>query len=620
MAYLAISHPHQPAQRVSLDQDTVIIGRDDDVDIRLESAKVSRRHARIFLQAGCHWVEDLGSINGVGVDGNPIGDARKLTPGCTIQVGDFELVYNVYEPSDAITYFLVGLDPPFSNEKFVLLPRGELHLGRTPENAVVIPDASLSRTHARLTVTADTVRITDMDSSNGVFVNGKRVHEAELRIGDRISLGSVHLRLAAAGRSADKARALRLGLTAGVIGSAVLIFAALWLQPGLLRDWRLLLGQGRVTEASIERTLQEELKSAQQHAQQRNWQAAAELFAQVLEQDPINRVARVGLDTATTNMQDQERLQRAQTALEQKHWEEAFTLASDVTTQSTYWTKANEIITHSQEKLLTEWLTQGRTTCQHEDWRSCHLFLSRHLAHRPDHTEAQALANLAELGMQQRGIAFVTWQRAGDGWRAAQAALLQMYPDPNVRQAALIYAAGDIGNAQQKAQRLTQKAGGATLTGRLKEIAGLMAQTNSPSNGAVPSLGANSAWERVQQLDAQMIPPAFANVYRERIRAAVIKSFVDAGEAAFDRGLYAQAFAHWQEGLKRDPNNNVLISAISRLESRAKALLDSLSESAPGTTGAPPCQQWQEIINMTSSQSMVNQQAMQRYTGACKKR
>ena len=50
-----------------------VIGRDHRCDVVLLHDQISRRHARIWSESGTIRVEDLGSSNGTGVDGAPIG-------------------------------------------------------------------------------------------------------------------------------------------------------------------------------------------------------------------------------------------------------------------------------------------------------------------------------------------------------------------------------------------------------------------------------------------------------------------------------------------------------------------------------------------------------------------
>gem|GEM_PF-4270045 len=69
-------------------------------------------------------------------------------------------------------------------------------MGRSPANDIAIPDKTVSGAHATITVTEDKVIIRD-HSKNGTFVNGRKVSEAQLRIGDRIRVGTTNLQFCA---------------------------------------------------------------------------------------------------------------------------------------------------------------------------------------------------------------------------------------------------------------------------------------------------------------------------------------------------------------------------------------------------------------------------------------
>lgn len=64
-----------------------------------------------------------------------------------------------------------------------------LTLGRKEENQVVLHDPNISRFHARVFFNQEW-RIEDLNSTNGVFVNGKRVKDSPLQTGDQIRMGS----------------------------------------------------------------------------------------------------------------------------------------------------------------------------------------------------------------------------------------------------------------------------------------------------------------------------------------------------------------------------------------------------------------------------------------------
>ena len=72
------------------------------------------------------------------------------------------------------------------------LARSVTTLGRGKKSHLRIPLRSVSRIHAQIEIREDGVFIRDLGSSNGTRLNGKRVVEARLRPGSRISLGWAH--------------------------------------------------------------------------------------------------------------------------------------------------------------------------------------------------------------------------------------------------------------------------------------------------------------------------------------------------------------------------------------------------------------------------------------------
>ena len=68
-----------------------------------------------------------------------------------------------------------------------------LFIGRSPHSDLVLSDRTVSRVHAAVCREEDRWTITDLDSANGVLVNGARVESAVLEPGDVIHLGRVRL-------------------------------------------------------------------------------------------------------------------------------------------------------------------------------------------------------------------------------------------------------------------------------------------------------------------------------------------------------------------------------------------------------------------------------------------
>ncbi|HEX5035147.1 MAG TPA: FHA domain-containing protein, partial [bacterium] len=63
-------------------------------------------------------------------------------------------------------------------------------IGRSPSNDIVLKESKVSRQHAAINYIGGNYVLVDLKSSNGVFVNGKKIEEAALRDGDEVSVGS----------------------------------------------------------------------------------------------------------------------------------------------------------------------------------------------------------------------------------------------------------------------------------------------------------------------------------------------------------------------------------------------------------------------------------------------
>jgi len=282
-------------------REEITIGRQEGNTIRLTERNVSRRHARLLRQNGHVVVEDLGSYNGIKINGERIQGQTPVNDGDLIQIGDYDLaiqteaspsmaatiqlssappaalgngaaaghnsspripthpshpsqpaVHALAHPQDAPTETatpVMQVDaPPAAHEgdgprrtqstaviridqvegaprrqvvaidateaprlcilntelagrEFALV-RTEIRIGRTEDNDVAVDHRSLSRLHAKI-VREETGewRILDMESANGVSVNGERYAQVSLRSGDTIELGHVKMKFLAAGEA-----------------------------------------------------------------------------------------------------------------------------------------------------------------------------------------------------------------------------------------------------------------------------------------------------------------------------------------------------------------------------------------------------------------------------------
>ncbi len=97
------AHAHRAARallvvggrRLLLPSGGGVIGRSRDCDVVLDDAGISRRHAEIRPGPGGWTVADLGSTNGVSVNGQNVGGPQPLHPGDRVELGSTEIVFEV---------------------------------------------------------------------------------------------------------------------------------------------------------------------------------------------------------------------------------------------------------------------------------------------------------------------------------------------------------------------------------------------------------------------------------------------------------------------------------------------------------------------------------------------
>ena len=202
----------------SLSKPTVEIGRAALNDIVLSDHKISRSHARIECdETGCTLI-DLGSSNGTLVNGDRI-DRAKLVPGDVIQLGGsilhFEEIASLQDPemtmlnteadvraSLASTMINTSLND-VSESRIVIhnlektwevpIEETSLLIGRDPACDIVFDDIRLSRRHAEIVGKEGIFTIRDLQSTNGTWIDQKRIDKHVLIDSDEILIGKARI-------------------------------------------------------------------------------------------------------------------------------------------------------------------------------------------------------------------------------------------------------------------------------------------------------------------------------------------------------------------------------------------------------------------------------------------
>jgi adenylate cyclase len=136
----------------------------------------------------------------------------------------FEFYVSALRCND-IAVVAVGKNMPYiiqsqgtPHERICDLRHGVNTIGRGLDNSIVVEDdaRSLSRHHAEIQVTDKGLYVTDLNSSNGTFVNQVKIIQQKLNHGDLVQFGSVVFRLFDESQSADNSAGQKVVPNSGI--------------------------------------------------------------------------------------------------------------------------------------------------------------------------------------------------------------------------------------------------------------------------------------------------------------------------------------------------------------------------------------------------------------------
>ena len=80
---------------IAIDRAVVLVGRGSDCDaIITDSQKISRRHCCLVQVDNTYYVRDLGSMNGIWVNGERVSRENLISSGDRVQIGDVEFLFH----------------------------------------------------------------------------------------------------------------------------------------------------------------------------------------------------------------------------------------------------------------------------------------------------------------------------------------------------------------------------------------------------------------------------------------------------------------------------------------------------------------------------------------------
>jgi len=388
----------QVANRFSFDHGSYIVGRQDDCDVVLASASVSRQHAKIFIDQGRCYIEDLGSANGVLVDGQRVVKQRDLGTASQIRVGEFYLYLEYKRPDqgrpnvlqtlfisdDNTSHKLVRINDGFAGEEFNL-SESENTIGRTDDNFILLSDTSISRYHAKIIRQGDMYTVMDLGSSNGSRLNGKLLKAAQtLQPGVRVHYGNIEF-VCVAGETkinpSDYAGALSSGV-AIPIGMMLVVLVLMGLAVGAVivfgfisfKEQKEADSTPAITE-TVDSQVAHLVQLGKEKSDRRDWRGALVSFEDALALKPDATEVISLKAKATHEATALELLEDGEHLLEKGRHEEAQTTLMKIPKDTQAFERAQPTLSHIASTLAYNYrneATRLSRSKRKEDWSEAH--------------------------------------------------------------------------------------------------------------------------------------------------------------------------------------------------------------------------------------------------------
>ncbi|HTO98751.1 MAG TPA: FHA domain-containing protein [Myxococcales bacterium] len=133
-------------------------------------------------------------------------------------------------------------------------------VGRSDQCDIAVKDSSMSGRHAEISKINGEIRVKDMGSANGIWLNGERVEDVELFDGDVLRLGQTSIRVDVVGGRKRPSAGLSPRLIAGII-AGVLVLAGAGIAGGLYLKKRAQARRDRATLTAFIAAARESQKS-----------------------------------------------------------------------------------------------------------------------------------------------------------------------------------------------------------------------------------------------------------------------------------------------------------------------------------------------------------------------
>lgn len=213
---MKLHFPHGELHDIELSEGKYSIGNSDTADVTIKDKGLVGIHASLEIEGSEAYIVAASDATLISVQGKLVKGKREVRVNDRIVMAQLHCkVIEGEEEDDNHTkirmalpkFILRGVSGPHFGKLYPL--RGATVLGRHSECHICLQSEGVSRRHAELHVDEKGLRVKDLDSANGTFVNDEKVSEKRLQVGDELRFDELRFMIQTPGQAEEPKKVQR---------------------------------------------------------------------------------------------------------------------------------------------------------------------------------------------------------------------------------------------------------------------------------------------------------------------------------------------------------------------------------------------------------------------------
>jgi pSer/pThr/pTyr-binding forkhead associated (FHA) protein/tetratricopeptide (TPR) repeat protein len=640
MAKLIMSDPSGREQEHQIESEPKVFGRGEDSDVVLGSRSVTRHHMKIWEEDGAVLIEDLSEGRGLKLEGEEVSGTFELQPGEELEAGvfifrvpsthvDTSVDGEVFEEAPIPT--LVGTKGPTKGLE-IELQEGDNDVGRDPALYLVIDEPSISRLHARITVEQGQFSLVDMRSSNGTFVNKKKVDTATIASGDIVRFGNIEFRFvygkgSSKGAAAAKKKKMILIGVGGLIG-LLLIIGIIAKVGGSGGNTSKRTHKKISKEIPLELRVEQHLKAARGSMEEYKWKQARKEVDAALDLHPISTEARQLKSKVLSEMGFKSIYDEGVSLYDLSKWLEALALFKQIPEDSFYYKKVKYKISEIEKKRSEYHFVEGKSYFTAQQYRKAQKHFISYMGINPcdrqvyDQWIKKAEAKMRRFEMRHKPFVYNCTEKSKEGNSLVikeeidpLEVLKIEFPNDKIYNAMRLYYKGKAELSIQELRRLKVLSKDKKVVAQAKELEQHMMIVNGKYNEGTTLLlrgelvEAKDKFHIVLKTDEKFVPKGLRSFYRENIGKRMADKLYKEGLEEFGRRHWVKCFEFWKECIDVQPNDASCMQGMNKLEETAQGALEYARKLESRRNIKKAKGMWQLVMQITRPESLPYKRA-----------